>query len=153
MKRKLTVAIGIVLLGAATLLAEDDIAKLKAKAESANGGKQAELYSKLAEKQALVVSDCFANGDVDGAKAALEELLTFAHKARDIAKETRKKVKNTEINIRKAARKLEDVKRAVSIDERPAVEDAIAKLERIRRELLGVMFGLEEEKEKQRRRT
>lgn len=145
---------GIVLLCAvAPALAEDDIAKLKAKAEAANGGKQAELYAKLAEKQALVVSDRYANGDADGGKAAVEELLTYANKARDIARDTRKKVKKTEITLRKAARRLEDVSRAVSVDDRPAVEDAIEKLERIRRELLGVMFGLEEEKEKQRKRS
>jgi hypothetical protein len=132
---------------------EDDIAKLKAKAESASGGKQAELYAKLAEKQAEVVSDHYEAGDLDAAQVAIDELLGYANKARDIARETRKKVKNTEIAIRKAARKLEDVSRTISIDERPVVEDAIAKLERIRRELLGVMFGLEEEKEKQRKRS
>ena len=155
MNRRLRILVaGIALLSAAAAaLPEDDIAKLKAKALAATGGKQAELYAKLAEKQAQVVSDHYDAGDPDAAKAAVEELLSYANKARDIARETRKKVKNTEITIRKAARKLEDVKRAVSIDDRPVIEDAIAKLERIRRELLGVMFGLEEEKEKQRKRS
>jgi len=145
---------GVALLSAAAAaLPEDDIAKLKAKAQAATGGKQAELYAKLAERQAQVVSDHYEAGNADAAKAAVEELLGYAHKARDIARATRKKVKNTEISIRKAARKLEDVSRTISVDDRPVVDDAIQQLERIRRELLGVMFGLEEEKEKQRKRS
>src|SRR5216684_1306641 len=64
----------------------------------------------------------------------------YAELARDISVKTRGKMKETEIHLRNAERRLDAVRRTLSVDDRPPLEDAGKKLERFRQDLLNAMF-------------
>ena len=52
-----------------------------------------------------------------------------------------KRIKRTEIKIREISYKLRGMKLNVDVDDQPAVQDAIDKLEQFRNELFQSMFG------------
>ena len=62
----------------------------------------------------------------------------LAHSA---AMRTDKRIKRTEIKIREISNKLRGMKLNVDVDDQPAVQDAIDKLEQFRNELFQSMFG------------
>jgi hypothetical protein len=74
------------------------------------------------------------------AKAALTDVVAFSELARDYAIQSHKHQKQTEIAVRKMARKLNDLKHTVAHDDQPAVQDAIDRLQRVRDDLLLAMF-------------
>jgi hypothetical protein len=71
---------------------------------------------------------------------------TFSEKARDAASKSGKKLKPTEIAVRKMAHKLRDMKRTLSFEDQAPVQDAIDRLEHVRTDLLTRMFGIKGEK-------
>ena len=76
--------------------------------------------------------------------------MTYSEKARDAATQTRKRLKNVEIDVRKMAAKLRDIKRTLAFEDQPPVEQAIDRLEDIRTTLLKEMFAKEEKKEQKK---
>ena len=59
---------------------------------------------------------------------------------------TQKRLKNVEIDARKMADKLRDIKRTLAVEDQPPVEQAIRRLEEIRTALLKEMFAKKEKK-------
>jgi hypothetical protein len=131
-----------VMLASSTLMAGDDetIQELIAKAQ-ATPGEQAELYAKVARKQVELANDHFNEGDAAKAQAAVRDAVIYAQKALDSAKQTRKRLKQTDITLRKASRRLSDVARSLTFEERPPVNQAVDQIEEIREQILGIMFG------------
>ena len=80
--------------------------------------------------------------------AAVDDIVAYSEKARDAATQTKKRLKNVEIDIRKMAEKLRDIKRTLAFDDQPPVELAIRRLEDVRTTLLKEMFAKENKKEK-----
>ena len=74
--------------------------------------------------------------------------MTYSEKARDAATQTKKHLKNIEIDVRKIADKLRDIKRTLAFEDQPPVEQAIRRLEDVRTTLLHEMFAKENKKEK-----
>jgi hypothetical protein len=68
-------------------------------------------------------------------------VVTYAQKAGDAARQSRKHIKRTEIEVRKMSRRLQDLKPTVDLDSRQPVQDAINRLEHIRTQLLMQMFS------------
>ena len=86
----------------------------------------------------------------DQARAAVDDIVTYSEKARDSATQTKKHLKNVEIDVRKIADKLRDIKRTLAFEDQPPVEQAIDRLEDIRTTLLKEMFAKEIEKEEKK---
>jgi hypothetical protein len=80
-------------------------------------------------------------GKVDDAAAAVKDVITYADKARDAAVKTGKRLKQTEIIVRKMAAKLRDVKRGLAFDDQGPVQAAVEHLESLRTDLQAHMFG------------
>jgi hypothetical protein len=127
-------------LGMAAVAAEKSVEALKAEAEKAGGGHQARLYAELAQQLVETANQQFSDGQVEAAQASVQEVLKYAALARDISVKTRNKMKETEIHLRNAERRLDAVRRTLSVDDRPPLEDAGKKLERYRQDLLDAMF-------------
>ena len=72
--------------------------------------------------------------------------MTYAGKASDAAAATGKRLKDTEIAVRKMAEKFRDVKRTLPFEDQAPVQQAIDNLEKMRTDLLAVMFGKKEKK-------
>jgi hypothetical protein len=66
----------------------------------------------------------------------VKQVLEYAEKASAAAKLKNKKTKDTEINLRKTARRLEEVEKTLALEDRPPVKAAVEKLDEIRKDLL-----------------
>jgi hypothetical protein len=135
-------ALAAVFLAATAFSAEQkSVEALKAEAERATGGHQAKVYAELAQQLVETANQQFTDGQVAEAQATVQDVLKYAALARDISVKTRGKMKETEIHLRNAERRLDAVRRTLSVDDRPPLEDAGKKIEHFRLELLNAMFA------------
>ena len=122
-------------------LAGESLAELKAKAAAATGGERAMLCARVAREEVELANRHFTDGDVNQGHAAVREAVAYAEKARDAARPSKKKIKQTEISLGKTARRLNDIGKTLALDDRPAVEQAVKELQHIQDQLLEAMFG------------
>ncbi len=128
--------------------APPSIETLKLKAEQSTDGERGKLCAEIARQLVEVADGYYSQGDVDKAEATVEEILSYAQKARESVRGSNHKLKPTEILLRGAQRRLEDMRRTLAASDQPRVQAAVGRLESIRRELLDQMFGTEKKKEK-----
>lgn len=127
-------------------LADEPLEQLKARAASSSGGEQAVLWAQVAREEVELADRHFIDGNVDGGLAAVREAVSYAEKARDSARNSKKKLKQTEMSIGRTARRLSDIGKTLAVDDRPAVEQAVKELEQIQDALLEALFGKEKKK-------
>ena len=146
---RLTISIlltfGLVLCAAAK---DESIDELKSRFEKARAEDRPELGIRIAQRQLQNADKLYIDGKVDEAHAAVDDIVTYSEKARDAATETKKRLKNIEIDARKMAEKLRDIKRTLSYEDQPPVKQAIDRLEDVRTSLLEAMFAKDNKKEK-----
>src|ERR1700686_3210025 len=116
------------------------IEELKGRVADASISERPVLCIHISERQLDAANRFYDAGDSEKAKAALADVVAFSGLARDYAIQSRKHEKQSEIAIRKMARKLADMKHAVSHEDQEQVESAIEQLQRIRDDLLAAMF-------------
>jgi hypothetical protein len=142
--RSLVMGIFVFALAAGTIAARDEsVDELKSRAEIAAPQDQPKLCVQIAELQLRNADTLYRNGDVEKARAAVDDIVTYSQKASASATETKKHLKNVEIAVRKMAERLRDIKRTLSFEDQPPVEHAIQELEKIRTSLLQQMFSKE----------
>jgi hypothetical protein len=122
-------------------LVGETLEELKAKAAAASGGEQASLFTRVAREEVELANGHFTDGKVEEGHAAVRDAVAYAEKARDAARNSKKKLKQTEMAIGKTARRLSDIGKTLAIDDRPAVEQAVKELQQIQDQLLDAMFG------------
>src|SRR5580700_2944273 len=127
-------------LGARAWAKELTLDELKERVAGASVADRPALCIEIAERQEEAAGRLYGAGDVDKAEAALADVAAFSELARDYAIQSHKHEKQSEIAIRKMARKLADIKHAVSHEEQEQVESTIAQLQRVRDDLLAAMF-------------
>ncbi len=127
---------------------DESVDGLKSRFESAHPEDRPELGIQIARHQLRNADKLYSDGKVEQASAAVEDIVSYCEKARDAATQTRKHLKNVEIDVRKIAEKLRDIKRTLAFDDQPPVEHAIRRLEDVRTTLLKEMFAKENKKEK-----
>ena len=139
------------LLSAATVTAADHqelYAALKVRAATAKSNDQDKIYAQLALHGTEVANDQYTAGDVAKAQGTIDEVVSYAEKARDAALGSNKNLKQTEIILRQASRRLEEVRRSLAVEDRSYLETAINRVENVRKELLDQMFGPKKTREK-----
>ncbi len=127
---------------------DETVDELKARFESARVEDRPELGIRIAQQQLRNADKLYGEGNVEQARAAVDDIVTYSEKARDAAIQTKKHLKNVEIDVRKMAEKLRDIKRTLAFDDRAPVEQAIPRLEDVRTALLKEMFAKDIKKEK-----
>ena len=127
---------------------DESVDGLKSRFESAHPEDRPELGIQIARHQLRNADKLYSDGKVEQASAAVEDIVSYCEKARDAATQTRKHLKNVEIDVRKIAEKLRDIKRTLAFDDQPPVEHAILRLEDVRTTLLKEMFAKDNKKEK-----
>lgn len=125
---------------------DENVDQLKTRFESARPEDRAELGIRIAQLQLHSADALYNKGNAEQARIAVEDIATYVEKARDAAEQTKKHLKNVEIDARKMADKLRDIKRTLSVDDQPPVEQAIRRLEDVRTTLLKAMFAKKEKK-------
>jgi hypothetical protein len=119
---------------------EPTIEELKGRVANASVADRPPLCIRIAERQLDTVDRLYIAGDSEKALAALTEMTAFAELARDYAVQSHKHEKQSEIAVRKMARKLGGLKHIVSREEQDEIEKSINRLEQIRDDLLAAMF-------------
>jgi len=127
---------------------DETAAELKARLESARPEERPELCIQIARRQLRNADKLYSEGKVDQARDAVDDIVTYSEKARDAATQTKKHLKNVEIDVRKMAEKLRDIKRTLVLEDQAPVEQAVRRLEDVRTTLLKEMFAKENKKAK-----
>ena len=130
---------------------DESVDELKSRVKNAPLQDHPGLCTHIAELQLRNADKLYRDGDVELGRAAVEEIVAYSQQASDAALTTKKHLKNVEIAVRKMAERLRDVKRTLAVDDQPAVEHAVQRLEEIRTSLLKGMFGKDKEKEEQKK--
>jgi hypothetical protein len=115
--------------------------ELKARLSSAKLSDQPKLCLEIARRQLDATQNAYQAGQTEEAEKLLQEVVKYAQQAGDAARQSRKHIKKTEIEVRKMSRRLQDVKPTLDVDSRPPAQDAIDRLEHIRTQLLMQMFS------------
>lgn len=129
---------------------DESLEQLIARSESASAGERPTLYIKIARLQAESADKFYQAGDSDAGNKALADVVTYSEKASDAAASTGKKLKDTEIALRKMTEKFRDIKHNLPFDDQAPVQQAIDRLERMRTDLLSAMFGKKEMKKEKK---
>jgi chromosome segregation ATPase len=87
-----------------------------------------------------VATDEYSQGNAGKGEQIVKDLTGYVQQAGDDAQKNHKKIKQTEIELRKAERRLEDLKRSLDFDNQPPVQKAIDKIEDVRTQILKIMF-------------
>jgi len=119
----------------------ETLQELIARADSAKPEDRPGLYIEIAQRQLKSADELYTAGKVDQAQAAVSDVVTYSEKAHDAAIQSGKKLKGTEINLRKMAAKLRDIQRSLNFDDQAPVKAAADRLESLRTDLLSHMFG------------
>lgn len=136
-------SVSITILLALALLAAGEqktLDQLKAEAEHA-GNDQPKLLAEVAERMIPVADKQFTDGESIKGHATVDEILQYATRAHDLAIKTRKKMKETEIHLRRCRHALENMRRTLAAEDRPAVEAVEKKLEQFAEDVLEAMFA------------
>lgn len=119
---------------------DKSLGEMAQEAQSAIPKEQPGLYIKIAQAQLRLADKSFSAGNSASAQVAVDNVVEYATKAADAAIQSGSKLKNTEIDIRKMADKLRDIKRNLNFDDQAPVERCRDKLEDLRGKLLTSMF-------------
>ncbi|HEY7354677.1 MAG TPA: hypothetical protein VH596_18060 [Terriglobales bacterium] len=142
MKRRI---VGIAVLSMATCLLsiarQEPIEELMAKAEAATGADKADLCMKVADRELKLTLTAYKANKPNEGNTALDQVVKYSDMAHTAAIESGKKLKGTEIKIRKIAEHLHDLKFNADAYDQPVIQTAIDKLQEFRTELLKTMFG------------
>ncbi|MGB8768718.1 MAG: hypothetical protein WCC92_03825 [Candidatus Korobacteraceae bacterium] len=129
------------LLTSIALASNESLPALKARADAAHGGEQAKLSLEYAKRELEDANTLYTNGDVDKAQSEVGEVVDYAHKAADAASSSGKHLKQTEIELRKLAKRMHDIAETLAVEDRPPLKKAVDDIEQIRSDLLARMFG------------
>ena len=120
--------------------------QLKTEAEHASPDQQGRLYAEIAAKLVSVADQQFTGGESVKGHATVQEILEYGTKARDLAIETRKKMKETEKSLRECRRRLENMRRTLAAEDRPKVEAVEKQMAKLTEDVLESMFAPPEKK-------
>jgi hypothetical protein len=120
---------------------KETVQELVARAEAARPDKQPDLYMEAAERQRRAAIEAMEAGRWEEFRADLRDVVNYCDQAHAAAISSNKRLKRTEIRIRKISTHLKETKFDVGVDDQPVVQAAIDKLEQFRTELLQKMFG------------
>jgi hypothetical protein len=114
---------------------------LKARADAAQGGEKVVLSLEYAHQELEHANTLYTDGDVEKAEAAIQEVVAYSRKATETATTANKRLKQTEIELRRIEHRMRDIGQSLNIDDRSPVEKAVQELEQLRASLLARMFG------------
>ena len=130
---------------------DETVDELKARFESARPEDRPGLAIRIAQHQLRNADKLYGEGNIEQGRVAVDDIVSYSEKARDAATETKKHLKNIEIDARKMAEKLRDIKRTLAFEDQPPIEQAIRRLEDIRTALLQEMFAKDHKKKKEKK--
>src|SRR5207253_10681657 len=101
---------------------QETLEQLIARAPSTRAEDQPHLSLEIARKELEAAEKSYKTGENDAARKPVEELVGYSGKASDAASQIGKKLKDTEIALRKMAQKLRDLKRGLPYEDQRSEE-------------------------------
>ncbi|HEU5453545.1 MAG TPA: hypothetical protein VFU76_16225 [Terriglobales bacterium] len=139
--RRIAVLLLLASVAAAAADKSETLDALKERVAAAKPGKdRIELCVKVAQREMKEADHLFDAGDTAKAQAAVQDIVTYGLRAIAEAKETRKRMKQTEIAVRKLTEHMNDLGKTLAYDDRAPVAAAVKKLDTARSDLLAAMF-------------
>ena len=120
---------------------EETLEQLIARAEAAHPQDRGGLYLQIARRQADVADKFYEGGNIEAGSSAVADVVKYCGKASDTAIRSGKRLKDTEIALRKMAESFRDLKHNLAFEDQAPVQQAIDRMEKMRTELLAAMFG------------
>lgn len=96
----------------------------------------AELVHDLVEQFNLQLNA----GELQPAQQTLNDIVVYADKAREASAKSHHKLKQAELMMHKSARRLEEIEKATAVENRPAVDAVVKKLDALDDYLLDRVF-------------
>ena len=125
---------------------DESLAEMMSRVDGARPEEGIPLAIQIARKELEVVAEANKSNHDETARAALADLLTYAGKASETSLQSNKKLKDTEIALRKIAERLRDLKRSADFEQQAPLQEASERLENMRTQLLSKMFAKKERK-------
>jgi len=119
---------------------EQSIAALEIKAEQAQPREQCFLYAQLVQQMTELSVRQYAAGDVDKANSLLKRIQGFVAKIHLNLSGNDKRLKNAEILLSTTAFRLKELLHARDFDDRPLVEETLAKVTSLQDETMMQVF-------------
>ncbi len=119
----------------------DAFATRRATAEAAHEGHRAKLFVELAHDEMEAADKAFTNGNADLGQALAANAGNDAEEGGKAALDSGKRLKDTEIELRKLQFRTRDISRSLSFDDRPPVNKIVDRIEAMREAILTRMFG------------
>lgn len=119
---------------------EPSVEELKERVANIAVGDRPALCIRISERQLGDADRLYIAGDSAKGQTALADVVAYSELARDYAIQSHKHEKQSEIAIRKMVRKLTDMNHSVAHEDQPQIENTIARLEKVRDDLLVAMF-------------
>jgi hypothetical protein len=125
---------------AAAMARDQAVEELKERVANVGISQRPSLCIEISERQLETATKLYESGDGGKALAALVDVVAFSGLARDYAIQSHRSQKQSEIAIRKMARRLGDLKHAALREDQEQIQDTIDRLQSIRDDLLSAMF-------------
>ena len=119
----------------------ESLDELKTRADNAHGADEAKYCIEYAQAELEHANDLFTKGDVDPAQAAVQTVMEYVRKGTSAAKSSGKRLKQTEIELRKLEKRMKDIGESLNLDDRPPVLKQVDEIEQLRAGLIVAMFG------------
>jgi len=141
MRMRWQIPVWVLLFACCAVAKTESPAELKKYADNSNGGDRARYCIEYAHAELEYANDLFTKGDVDQAQAAVSEVMDYVRKGAAAAKSSGKRLKQTEIELRKLEKRMKDIAESLNLDDRPPVLKSVDEIEQVRAGLLTAMFG------------
>jgi hypothetical protein len=119
---------------------QDTIAALQARIPQAQPREQCFLYAELIHQMTEYSLKQYAAGDVDKANDLLKQIQQLSHKIHLSVAENDKRLKNAEILLRHTAFRLSEMLHNSTSDERPMVQETLARVNQVQNEAMLEVF-------------
>ena len=119
----------------------DPFAARRTEAEAAREGHRAKLFVDLAHEELEAADKAFTDGNVDLGQRLAASAATDAEQAGKTAVDSGKRLKDTEIDLRRLQMRTRDIGRSLNFEDRPPMEKIVQRIEALREAILDRMFG------------
>ena len=114
----------------------EELEKAKAKAEHASERDRCYENVEVVRVLVEVANEQFSAGDADQAQKTVKEATAYADRAKEASQHSGHKLKQAEITLRKAQRRLDDLRHTLAFEDQGPVEAALKQIEADRQEIL-----------------
>ena len=119
----------------------DPFAARRAEAEAAHEGHRAKLFVDLAHAEMEAADKAFTDGNVELGHKLASAAATDADESGKAAVDSGKRLKDTEIDLRRLQMRTRDIGQSLAFEDRPPIEKIVQRIELMREAILDRMFG------------